>query len=198
VKRGYYWSARGLHAKSIADYEEAIRLDPNEPSTYYYRGAEWFRDLEPDKAIEDFTRAIQLDPKYAPAYRLRAIAWNSKHEYEKAVKDYSDVVRIRPDEFEGHNDLARILATSHSATIRHGKRVVAEATRACELTKWKDSACLDTLAATYAETGDFPAAVKWQTEAIKLHPEQIRMEMEEGLGFKGRLDFYRRGQPTRE
>ena len=198
VSRAYYLSARGMHAESIADFDEAVRMAPGEPSTYLGRGFEWFKDEESDKAIADFTKAIQLNPKFANAYRARAIAWKSKHEYEKALKDYTDMVLAAPDDFDAHKDIARFLATCRSEKVRDGKRAVAEATRACELTKWKNPFCLDTLGEAYAEAGDFQAAVKWQTEAINLHPNPIARDMEEGLGFKGRLDFYRSGRAVRE
>jgi hypothetical protein len=58
--------------------------------------------------------------------------------------------------------------------------------------------CLDALAAAYAETGDFPAAVKWQTEAIQRHPIGRVPVLDNGRGFHGRLREYQRGQPTRE
>ena len=53
------------------------------------------------------------------------------------------------------NDLAWLLATAPDARFRDGPRAVEHATRACELSGWRDAAALDTLAAAYAET---PAA----------------------------------------
>ena len=48
-----------------------------------------------------------------------------------------------------------MLATSPDAKLRNGRRAIELATRACELTKYKAAYILSTLAAAYAETGDF-------------------------------------------
>jgi hypothetical protein len=40
--------------------------------------------------------------------------------------------------------------------------------------RWKKENCLDTLAAAYAEAGDFESAVKWETKALDGVPEQKR------------------------
>ena len=114
------------------------------------------------------------------------------------TKDYSDSVRLDPNDVTGHREFARLLATCREPKSRDGKRAVELTTRACELSQWKDAACLDALAAAYAETGDFPAAVKWQTEAIQRHPIGRVPVLDNGRGFHGRLREYQRGQPTRE
>ena len=198
VDRASSWSAQGMHAKAMADFDEAVRLEPTNPRTYFYRGIEWQKDMNLDLAIADYTKAIQLDAKYTFGYRARADAWKLKREYAKAVQDYMELLRIEPDSAAGHKNLARLLSTCADPKIRDGKRAVAEATRACELTEWNDCACLDTLAAAYAEAGDFPTAVKWQTEAIKYHDIGSERALERGLGFEGRLAQFKRGQPARE
>ena len=76
---------------------------------------------------------------------------------------------------------------------RDGKLAVATATRAAELTNWKDEQVLSTLAAAYAESGDFAAAVRWQQRALELHAAT-------GVSTKAdqdRLALYKAGKPYR-
>ena len=64
-KRGGVWFWKGENDKAIADYTEAIRLDPKDPIAYSSRGGAWYNKGENDKAIADCTEANRLDPKYA-------------------------------------------------------------------------------------------------------------------------------------
>ena len=67
---------------------------------------------------------------------------------------------------------------------RNGQQAVELATRANELSNWQNADYLDTLAAAYAEAGDFYAASQYEVKAIELAPSPLE-------GAKERLYHYR-------
>jgi tetratricopeptide (TPR) repeat protein len=201
VARAEAWSAQGMH------YEDALRMEPNNPSFWVSRGNEWRRDLKLDDAIADYTRALQIDPRYAAAFIARGNTWKQRRSFDRAIQEFSELIRIDPQNALAHMTLARILATCHENQFRNGNWAVDEATRACDLTRWQDPDCLDTLAAAYAEVGDFASAINWQNQAIKLVRQNVKSLLQQkasnfggrrGIGFEDRLVFYKSKRPTRE
>ena len=69
---------KGDHDKAIADFTEAIRLNPKLAQAYYNRGMIYRKKGDHDKAIADFTEAIRLNPKDATPYISRGIAYAAK------------------------------------------------------------------------------------------------------------------------
>ncbi len=82
--------------KAIADYNEAIRLDPKNTTAYTSRAFAWGHKNEYDKAIADYNEVIRLDPKNAAAYSFRAFAWDQKKEHDRAIADYNESIRLDP------------------------------------------------------------------------------------------------------
>ncbi len=81
---------------AIANFSEAIRLDPKLVTAYNARGLAYRGKGNYDKAIADFSDAIRLDPKSATAYSGRAGAYHAKRNYDKAIADFSEAVRLDP------------------------------------------------------------------------------------------------------
>ena len=84
------------YAKAIADYTEAIRLDPRDAKAYYSRGLAYDNKGDYDKAIADYTEAIRLDPKDAKAYFNRGGIYDDMRNYDKAIADFTEVIRLDP------------------------------------------------------------------------------------------------------
>ena len=64
---------------------------------------------------------------------------------------------------------------------------------ACELTEWTEAGIIDTLAAAYAEIGDFASAIKWQNKAIELE-----FDAKDKAEFESRLELYQGKKPYRD
>ena len=82
--------------------------------------------------------------------------------------ELNETVRLNPDCFEALNNLAWELATSPRAEIRDGPRAVQLAQHACELTQFRKTIFLGTLAAAQAETGKFDDAIATAQRACDL------------------------------
>jgi hypothetical protein len=94
------------------------------------------------------------------------------------------------------NKVAWALATSSDNEMRDGVRAVALATKACELTRYKVPKMIDTLAAAYAETGDFDSAIKWSEKALAMLDEANEKRWRPG--FSRALENYRAKMPMRQ
>lgn len=61
---------------------------------------------------------------------------------------------------------AWLRATCPDPTFRNGQQEVKDAKAACSIAEWRDENTIDTLAAAYAETGDFDSAVRYAAQAL--------------------------------
>ncbi len=152
------------------------------------------RDVVPfDRAIDYFTQQIRINPGSASAYLNRGFIWHEKSELNIALADYDEAIRLDPKDPSPYNARAWLWATCPAEEYRDGPRAVAAATRACELTGWKDADNLDTLAAAHAEAGDFGKAVEYQEKANPLYTSE-----EDRTKGQARLALYKDGRPYRE
>ena len=128
----------------------------------------------------------------AEDFFARAHSLLREGELERARADLARAVELEPSEPNGLNELAWLLATHPEPSIRNGAAAVRLALEGCERTRFEDEIILDTLAAAYAEAGDYARAVEFQKRAIALAPEAAVEEE------KLRLALYERGEPYRE
>jgi tetratricopeptide (TPR) repeat protein len=194
--RGLAWLNLNELDQAIADFEVAIRLDPKQAYVFNGRGAVLAARNEFEKALNDYSEAIRLDPKFALAYRNRAATWLSQKKYDKALGDYNEAIRLEPNNPSTYNNVAWLVATCRVDSVRDSKAAVLNATKACELTEFKNPEYLDTLAASYAAEGQFDKAVETQTRAIGLLTGKETKEYRER--FENRLQLYRQRKPYRQ
>jgi len=96
VKGGCDYLQKRHPDKVMADYTEAIRLDPKDPYVYRGRGKGYAGQGKFDKAIADYNEAIRLHPKDPYAYRRRGLAYVCQGKFDKAIADYTEAIRLDP------------------------------------------------------------------------------------------------------
>lgn len=93
---------RGVDQKDenaeLADYDEALRINPNNAVALNNRGATYTSKGEYDRAIQDLDLAIKLKPDYARAFRNRGDAYRGKGDREHAIADYKHALSLNPDD----------------------------------------------------------------------------------------------------
>jgi tetratricopeptide (TPR) repeat protein len=196
--RAYAYAQKGEIDKAMSDYAAAIKCDPKNTSAYFYRGYEYATMKDWDKAISDFSEVLRLSPKTVQANYYRGYAYQAKGIFDKAASDYLKCSEAAPNQvsfWSCLNSVAWELATNPDASVRNGKESLSIAKRTCHLSNWSDWQFVDTLAAAYAETGDFQNAIKYQQMVTNM---QRSAGVQERFGLVKRLQVYEKGQPFRD
>jgi tetratricopeptide (TPR) repeat protein len=175
---------------AIANYSRAIELDPKW-FDYFGRGVAYRAKGDEAQAQQNFDEGIAIAPTVSTLYVYRGVVLNARGDAAGARADFYKVSALISNSRGAFNRYGWALAASPISAYRDGPTAILYATHACDLTSWKDANALDTLAAAYAEAGQFDEAVKWQTSALALLGNVDRDE------FEARLAMYRRREPYR-
>lgn len=181
------------NAEAVRLFTKVVLRNPQNTVALWGRGAAYGGLGEFDQAIADYDAAIRIDPKFGFAFASRAGAWLAKGEYAKALDDCDKAIHLDPKSAAAHNDRAWMRATCRDEKYRDGTKAIEDATKACELTDWKRPEYLDTLAAAYAEAGQFDKAVEWQEKAVESVAEDQNVD-----DFATRLELYQAEKPYRQ
>jgi tetratricopeptide (TPR) repeat protein len=191
--RGLAWGAKGASDKALEDHDMAVLLDPDNSHFYNNRGNAKIAKGDYVGALTDFNTAIRFDPQEAVAYNNRGNVHYFREEYEPALADFTEAIRLDPTDPVAFNSRAVLRATCPVEKYRDGKKAIEDATKACDLTGYDDAETLDTLAAAYAEAGEFSKAIEWQKKALEMTSDD-----DDKADLQSRLDLYQDGKPYRQ
>jgi tetratricopeptide (TPR) repeat protein len=156
---------------AIRVYEHAAKTAPDSGPVHSSLGAALAQAGRIPDALVEFDAAAKLQPNDDRALFNRGYALELMHRPAEALDSYRAALKARPERPDISNAIAWILATSPQDALRNGKEAVTFALKACELTRHKNPLMLDTLAAAYAEAGQFDEAAEAAGEALKAAPQ---------------------------
>jgi len=168
---GSLYLQQGQVPEAIREFEEARRWSPDSTRARLGLALAYRRKGDLANAQKMFEDVFGKNPRSADGHRALADLCAEQKLYREAIGHYQAALRLQPDDAVVHNNLAWLLATSEDQQLRNPRGALEHAQRAVTLTEWKEATFIDTLAEALYANGKFDEAVKVQTEALKLEPD---------------------------
>jgi tetratricopeptide (TPR) repeat protein len=189
---------RGELNKAITHYQQSIKIQSSSgQARHRLELAQAHTNLanallsqgDVDGAVTEGLTAITLQPNLVDAYTSLGNAHMQKRAIDEATSYYEKALQIAPDSIVTLNNLALIFATSIDAKFRDGPRAIQLAKHADELCNPKNPSIMRTLAAAYAEAGQFDDAIATGQQASTLAKAHKDVRLANEIDFD--VDLYK-------
>lgn len=171
--------------QALVYVEKAIQVAPHRARAFQIRAQVWEALDKPAKAVDDWNSAIEREPHVAVNYVRRGALLMRIPERPiiDSVNDFERAIALNPNSHEAWNRKAWLHANSKNAEVRDDAKAIEAATRACELTNWKNSDYVGILAIAYANGGKFEKAIEAQETTLALAPDSRKPRERELLAL---------------
>jgi len=184
---------QGRTEESTGHFQEAIRLKPGFAEVHCNLGIALYQQGRTEEAIAQYQEALRINPDYAEAHCNLGIALFQQGQTQEAILHSQKAIDIQPAHTSIQNSLAWMLATAPQASLRNGAKAVQLAMQASESSNGKNPTFLRTLAAAYAEAGDFSNAGQTAQKALQLVEIQPNSKLADAL--RREIKLYKAGHP---
>ncbi len=187
---------RGRIDEAVVQYREALRIKPDLADAHDNLGFALAHAGDLDGAIAHFTKALEIEPSNGKAREHFDVASAQREAIIRALAERRELLRRRPNDVNLLNEVAWVFATSPNTSIRNGAEALDLVQRAVQLSGGREPAILGTLAAAYAEAGQFSEAVRAAEQALALASSQNNTALAAAL--RSRVKLYQAGSPYRD
>ena len=196
-------SVKGDLVGAYQKLDAALQTDPNFWQAIYYRAELHFQEHKYESTLQDCTEVLRIKPGQVVAALLRAQANTKLGRNDECLRELDQVISHGNKKdlvilVTAYEMRAWLRATSRDASIRNGKQALIDANEACKLSHDNDAQSLDTLAAAYAEVGDFKAAIEAEDRAIKAQMVSDEFNMATQDVFQKHRASFNQHQPIRD
>ena len=196
VMMGIVMFEQGAFGKAIVHLNKALKLNPDSEQAKEVLT----KILAQKKKVEDtiilWTESLSRKPNQPELHNKMAVYFECQENFEKAIYHWNTALQLKPNWPEVLSKLAILKASYPDKSFYRPEEAVQLATRACELTGYKNATLLDSLAIAYAAAGQFDKAVKTAENALAL---AISIKWNKTAArIENRLKLFRAKQPYRK
>jgi|GEM_PF-370568 len=186
--RGYFYKETLKdYKKAIANYTEAIKLDPTKNYYYGNRGEVYLLLEDYPKALADFEQAININSGVPTYYDKKARVYAELNDYKKALAEYERFLKI-DDESAGFYN---VRGNFYFYPLKNYEKAIADYTKAITLTP-KEKQYYYNRAYAYVKLKNYAKAESEYNEIIKHFPTFAKSYDERGDFYKNTLREYQK------
>jgi tetratricopeptide (TPR) repeat protein len=184
VNLGRALAVEGRTDEAMAQYSEALRLEPGNPEAHNNLGIALAGQGRIDEAIAQSSEAVRLEPHNPEAHNSLGIALAAQGRIDEAIAQFSEALRLEPDYLQSHLNLGKVLA-------RQGRidEAVAQYSEALRIQPDLPQAHFN-LGNALAKQGRINEAAAQYAEAVRLQPDyaEAHLNLGNALARQGRTD----------
>ncbi|MEM8856957.1 MAG: tetratricopeptide repeat protein [Chloroflexota bacterium] len=182
---GLLFQSTGEYDQAIANYDQVIKIDPQDAGAFNNRGNAYARKGDLDQAIADYDQAIALDPQYAFSFNNRGLAYSDKGDLDQAIADLNQAIALDPqldgaffnrgNAYSRKGDLDQAIADLNQAIALEPQFYIAFNNRGL----------------AYSRKGDLDQAIASYDQAIALEPQFYVAFINRGFAYSNKGDLNR-------
>jgi len=194
----------GRSDEAVPLVHRVVSFNPGDARGHNNLGNVLLKSGDAAGAEAEFREALRLNPKLTPVRQNLAKVLYAQGNRAEGIKEMREVLRLEPQIVPVANDLAWMLATAPEDSLRNGKEALRLARDASGAMGDRDPNLLDTLAAAYAEIGEYAKAAETARKGlhiVEMFGIQVQVkpgnrDLQENL--RREMLLYEGGQPLRE
>jgi protein O-mannosyl-transferase len=193
---GNVLARKGRLNEAIVHLRQAVDLRPDFPDAHYNLGTALFQKGDLDGAIAEYKTALSIHPNDAGAHTSLGNALVQKGLLRDAADHYEKALQWDPDAILPLNNLAWIMSAGPDESLRNNEIAVKLALKANQLSRQNNPVFVRTLAAAYAQAGQFENAIETARHAAELANAQGVRDLAAEIAHD--VDLYQQRTPIRD
>jgi tetratricopeptide (TPR) repeat protein len=186
----------GEKDEAFTHLREAVHINPLAVDNHYVLGKFLLEQGHPNEALAEFQTAETIRQHYLPGEVGLATAFEVLGNDQEALTHWRKAHAIDPANLSATLGTAWLLATAPDGAVRNGREALTLAQSADSAEATDDPAVLDTLAAAWAENGDFSRAASTASHALALATRNGNAQL--STAIRAHLATYQQNRPFRD
>jgi protein O-mannosyl-transferase len=193
---GIVFLGQGKVDDAISLLQRATDLRPDNSPAHENLAKALLQKGRVTEALIHYRKLLDLQPDNVEVHNIVGTVLVQQGRVAEGVEEWQKVLAIQPDNGNATSNLAWVLATSPDQSIRNGTKAVQLAEQAVRISGGRIALLFRTLAAAYAENGQFSEAIETAQRGIELANSQGNPGLATEL--QSAIALYQQRQPFRD